>query len=85
MQYRAIQAWCLGFGEAPTRCPSPSRRSLTDVKAFMGRAGIQTTMLYAHHVPHLAADRLTDLLDDRVRGTGDAGLKAGESRLRKTA
>ena len=34
--------------------------SLTDVKAFMGHADIQTTMIYAHHVPqHDAADRLT--------------------------
>lgn len=24
---------------------------LTDVKAFMGHADIQTTMIYAHHVP----------------------------------
>ena len=33
---------------------------LTDVKAFMGHADIQTTMIYIHHVPqHDAADRLT--------------------------
>ena len=37
--------------------------SLTDVKAFMGHADIQTTMIYAHHVPqHDAADKLTRLL-----------------------
>jgi integrase len=51
--------------------------SLTDVKAFMGHADIQTTMIYAHHVPqHDAADKLTKLLEggspDRVRRTGDA-------------
>ena len=32
---------------------------LTDVKAFMGHADIQTTMVYIHHVPqHDAADGL---------------------------
>ena len=42
---------------------------LTDVKAFMGHADIQTTMIYVHHVPqHDAADRLTRLLDDRTQG-----------------
>ncbi len=51
--------------------------SLTDVKAFMGHADIQTTMIYAHHVPqHDAADRLTELLapgsPDSVRRTLDA-------------
>jgi Phage integrase family len=51
--------------------------SLTDVKAFMGHADIQTTMIYAHHVPqHDAADKLTRLLDERsldsVRRTDDA-------------
>jgi hypothetical protein len=51
--------------------------SLTDVKAFMDHADIQTTMIYAHHVPqHDAADKLTKLLEgaspDRVRRTGDA-------------
>jgi integrase len=36
---------------------------LTDVKAFMGHADIQTTMVYVHHVPqHDAADRLTRLV-----------------------
>ena len=77
MQYRAIQAWCLGFGGGSEPAPSPSRRSLTDVKAFMGHADIQTTMIYVHHVPHHAADRLTDLLDDRVRGTVDAQSESG--------
>lgn len=51
--------------------------SLTDVKAFMGHADIQTTMIYAHHVPQPdAADRLTKLLDtpppDSARRTLDA-------------
>jgi integrase len=50
---------------------------LTDVKAFMGHADIQTTMIYAHHVPrHDAADKLTQLLAERteepVRRTADA-------------
>jgi integrase len=32
---------------------------LSDVRAFMGHADIQTTMIYVHHVPqHDAADRL---------------------------
>jgi integrase len=36
---------------------------LTDVKAFMGHADIQTTMLYVHHVPqHDAADKLSAAL-----------------------
>ena len=35
---------------------------LTDVKAYMGHADIQTTMIYVHHVPqHDAADRLGGL------------------------
>lgn len=47
---------------------------LSDVKAFMGHADIQTTMIYVHHVPqHDAAERLsqvvsaeTGLVDDDV-------------------
>jgi hypothetical protein len=40
---------------------------LTDVKAFMGHAAIQTTMIYIHHVPqHDAAERLSALLDERT-------------------
>ena len=51
---------------------------LTDVKAFMGHADIQTTMIYAHHVPqHDAADRLTALLEDRVRRTDNARFESG--------
>ena len=51
--------------------------SLTDVKAFMGHADIQTTMIYAHHAPqHDAADKLTRLLvgrsPDPARRTVDA-------------
>jgi integrase len=39
---------------------------LTDVKAFMGHADIQTTMIYAHHVPqHDAAEKLTRMLEAR--------------------
>ena len=37
---------------------------LTDVKAYMGHADIQTTMIYVHHVPqHDAADRLGQLVE----------------------
>jgi integrase len=36
---------------------------LTDVKAYMGHADIQTTMVYVHHVPQIdAADKLSDLV-----------------------
>ena len=39
---------------------------LTDVKAFMGHADIQTTMIYIHHVPqHDAAEKLSRLLAER--------------------
>ncbi len=41
--------------------------TLTEVKAFMGHADIQTTMIYVHHVPqHDAADRLSQLLEERT-------------------
>lgn len=37
---------------------------LSDVKAYMGHADIETTMVYVHHVPRVdAADRLSRLLD----------------------
>jgi integrase len=37
---------------------------LSDVKAFLGHADIQTTMVYVHHVPqHDAADRLGRLVE----------------------
>jgi hypothetical protein len=36
---------------------------LSDVKAYMGHAKIDTTMLYDHHVPqHDAADKLSALV-----------------------
>ena len=36
---------------------------LTDVKAYMGHADVETTMIYVHHVPqHDAADKLSALL-----------------------
>jgi integrase len=36
---------------------------LTDVKAYMGHADVQTTMIYVHHVPqHDAADKLSAAL-----------------------
>jgi hypothetical protein len=39
----------------------------------MGHADIQTTMIYAHHVPrHDPAGRLTALLEERARRTVDA-------------
>ena len=48
---------------------------LTDVKAFMGHADIQTTMLYVHHVPqHDAADKLSAALSAEVGP--DVGLSA---------
>ena len=38
---------------------------LSDVKAYMGHADIQTTMIYIHHVPqHDAAERLSRLVDE---------------------
>ena len=37
---------------------------LSDVKAYMGHANIETTMVYVHHVPqHDAADKLSALVD----------------------
>ena len=36
---------------------------LSDVRAYMGHADIQTTMTYVHHVPQVdAAERLTRLV-----------------------
>ncbi len=36
---------------------------LSDVKAYMGHADIQTTMIYVHHVPQVdAADKLSELV-----------------------
>ena len=50
---------------------------LTDVKAFMGHADIQTTMIYIHHVPqHDAADRLTALLEKRTHGASGCAVGA---------
>lgn len=38
--------------------------ALTDVKAYMGHADIQMTMIYVHHVPQNdAADKLSRLLE----------------------
>ena len=52
---------------------------LTDVKAFMGHADIQTTMIYIHHVPqHDAAERLSALLDERTHGASGCTLGARE-------
>ena len=43
---------------------------LTDVKAYMGHADVQTTMLYVHHVP--AARRGQEALDGATRRDKDA-------------
>ena len=52
---------------------------LTDVKAFMGHADIQTTMIYVHHVPqHDAADRLSRLLDRQTEGASGCAPGARE-------
>ena len=54
---------------------------LTDVKAFMGHADIQTTMIYVHHVPqHDAADRLSRLLDVQTQGASGCtpGAREGD-------
>jgi integrase len=53
---------------------------LSDVKAYMGHADIQTTMLYVHHVPqHDAADRLGDLI---AKASGyPAGTELSESQV----
>jgi integrase len=49
---------------------------LTDVKAFMGHADIQTTMVYVHHVPQNdAADKLSRLLEERM--SDDVGCEMG--------
>ena len=49
---------------------------LTDVKAFMGHADIQTTMIYVHHVPQNdAADKLSRLLDARI--SDEVGCEMG--------
>ena len=64
---------------------------LTDVKAFMGHADIQTTMIYIHHVPQNdAAEKLSQLLDASIedevgctpgaRSASDDQDENGESR-----
>ena len=53
---------------------------LSDVKAYMGHANIQTTMIYVHHVPqHDAADRLGAL----VASSTAADQLAGRSPIQK--
>jgi integrase len=48
---------------------------LSDVKAYMGHADIQTTMLYVHHVPQDdAADKLTEVVA-KAAGAGDVGAR----------
>ena len=44
--------------------------ALSDVKAYMGHADIQTTMRFVHHVPqHDAAEQLTKLCRSAPRST----------------
>ena len=55
---------------------------LSDVKAYMGHANIETTMIYVHHVPqHDAADKLTALVssaeDADAVMRGAAGAEVG--------
>lgn len=51
---------------------------LSDVKAFMGHADIQTTMIYVHHVPqHDAAERLTAVVS-ADRGVGEGTFRDEE-------
>ena len=50
---------------------------LSDVKAYMGHADIQTTMVYVHHVP---ADDAAERLSRAVEGSGDflhGGVEGG--------
>ena len=54
---------------------SGTRIPLTDVKAYMGHADVQTTMLYVHHVPqHDAAEKLSAAL--RTESTPLAAITA---------
>ncbi|HET6570928.1 MAG TPA: tyrosine-type recombinase/integrase [Solirubrobacterales bacterium] len=42
---------------------------LTDVKAYMGHADIQTTVIYVHHVPQVdAAEKLSAALREASAG-----------------
>ncbi len=51
---------------------------LSDVKAYMGHADIQTTMIYVHHVPqHDAAGKLSRTVRAAVQYTG-VGIDAGD-------
>jgi integrase len=51
---------------------------LTDVQAYMGRADIQTTMLYVHHTPqHDAADKFDSYLATSEE-LATSGLPTGE-------
>jgi hypothetical protein len=77
------------FDDAVTACarfryePAPHLRrlavqafALTDVKAYMGHADIQTTMIYVHHVPQNdAADKLSRLLESSMNE--DVGCTPG--------
>jgi Phage integrase family len=50
---------------------------LHDVQAFMGHADIQTTMIYAHHVPRVdAAQQFTQFVQQQKDGT--SGIRLGD-------
>ena len=60
-----------------TTCGTPSAPSpcgvfqLHDVQAYMGHANIQTTMIYAHHVPKIdAAKRFAEAIERERAETG---------------
>ncbi len=53
---------------------------LTDVKAYMGHADIQTTMIYVHHVPQNdAADKLSRLLENDTKNEVGCAVGARSS------
>jgi integrase len=53
---------------------------LHDLQAYMGHAAIQTTMVYVHHVPHVAAaDQLTEAVEAAMTPADDAApIRAAE-------
>lgn len=57
---------------------------LSDVKAYMGHANIETTMIYVHHVPQHDAARKLAALIDAEQGATDAEQRATDAHpLRK--
>jgi integrase len=54
--------------------------ALTDVKAYMGHADIETTMVYVHHTPqHNAADRLSRAVADATAPQVPTGTELSET------